>query len=99
MSTHTIHEDISSHGLAGGCPRCEEHAENPVRDLDRENLSALIEMAVDRSIRPRSSTEERAVANVLTAMERFGAIAQCNPEAAMAYLEKWGITVIGFESR
>ena len=97
MSTHTIHEDISTHGLAPGCPRCAEHAEDPVRDLDLENLRALVDMAVNRDIRPRSSTEERAVANVLTAMERFGAIAEAYPEEALSYLQKWGITIIGFE--
>ena len=46
MSTHTIHEDISSHGLADGCPRCAEHAEDPIRDLDRGNLRDLVSLAV-----------------------------------------------------
>ena len=97
MSTHTIHEDIQSHGLADGCPRCEEHAEHPVRDLDRDNLRDLISLAVDNSIQPRSNCEARAVANVKTAMERFGAIAATSPQDAMSYLEKWGVVVLGIE--
>lgn len=96
-TTHTIHEDISSHGLADGCPRCEEHAEQPIRDLDRSNLCDLVSMAVDRSIRPRSGTEERAVATVLNAMEQFGRIAEVAPEEALAYLDRWGIAILGFE--
>lgn len=96
-TTHTIHEDISSHGLAPGCPRCAEHAENPVRDLDLENLRALVNLAVNRDIRARSETEAIAAAKVLTAMEQFGRIAEAYPEEALSYLQKWGITIIGFE--
>lgn len=96
-TTHTVHEDISSHGLAPGCPRCAEHAENPIRDLDTENLRVLVNLAVNRDIRPRSVAEEVAAANVLTAMERFGRIAEAYPEEALAYLQKWGIEILGFE--
>lgn len=96
-TTHTVHEDISTHGLAGGCPRCWEHAENPVRDLDPENLRVLVNMAVNRDIPPRSEPEAVAVSNVLSAMERFGRIAEAYPEEALSYLLRWGIEVLGFE--
>lgn len=96
--SHRIHEDIQTHGLADDCERCAQHAENPTRDLDPENLRTLVEMAVDRGIRPRSDTEERAVANVLTTMERFGRIAEASPLAAMTYLERWGLRVLLMEA-
>ena len=95
-TTHTIHDDISTAGLSDDCERCAEHAENPIRDLDTENLQALVEMAVDRTLPPRSEAEGVAVANVLTAMERFGRIAEAHPEAAMDYLKRWGIEVVAF---
>lgn len=97
-TTHTIHDDIREAGLADDCERCAEHAENPIRDLDSGNLRNLIELAVNRDIHPRTNAEGVAVANVLTAMERFGRIAEANPEAAMAYLSKWGITVVMYET-
>lgn len=43
MTTHTYHEDSHTHGLADGCPRCEEHAEHPERNLDSRNLKRLME--------------------------------------------------------
>lgn len=96
-TTHTIHSDISVSGLADGCPRCEEHAKDPIRDLDLENLRFIVNLAANRDLRPRSAAEARAAANVLTAMERFGRIAEAYPEEALSYLQKWGITIIGFE--
>jgi hypothetical protein len=97
MSTHTIHEDISTHGLAAGCPRCWEHAENPTRDLDHENLRTLVMMAVDRGIRPRSEPEAVAVSNVLSIMEQFGRLAESYPEQVLEYLLRWGIEVVSFD--
>jgi hypothetical protein len=94
---HTIHDDIRDVGLVDGCPRCEEHAEHPIRDLDLANLRRLIELACDRSIRPRSQAEGVAAANVLTAMERFGKIAEADPAMAVDYLKRWGIEVVAFD--
>lgn len=39
--THTKHPSSLEHGLADGCPRCRELAENPTRWLDRDHLSAF----------------------------------------------------------
>ena len=96
-TTHTVHTDVSVAGLADGCPRCLEHAADPVRDLDLENLRFIVNLAANRDLRPRSDAEGRAAANVLTAMERFGRIAEAYPEEALAYLQKWGINILGFE--
>ena len=98
-TTHTIHEDIYTHGLDDDCERCKEHAENPIRDLDKTILHRLVEMAVDRSIKPRSEAEGVAVANVLTVMEKFGRLAESHPEAAVAYLDRWGIEVVLMDVR
>lgn len=41
MASHDPHEDISTHGLADGCERCDEIAGNPIAFLDGENFRAL----------------------------------------------------------
>jgi hypothetical protein len=80
--------------LSDGCPACEEIAACPVRLADRRVLSTLIAMATDRGVQPRTENEAKAVANVLTTLERFGRIAEVEPELAIAYLgEKWRIPV------
>jgi hypothetical protein len=42
MAIHTPHPDSHTHGLADDCPRCAEHAVDPVRGLDDENLLNLV---------------------------------------------------------
>ena len=42
MTTHAPHPDIATHGLAPGCPRCEEHAARPLTTLDLENILRLL---------------------------------------------------------
>jgi hypothetical protein len=37
-----VHPSIRDHGLADDCPRCAEHAEDPVACLDDGNLRDLI---------------------------------------------------------
>jgi hypothetical protein len=37
MASHTPHPDTHEHGLADGCPRCDELAERPL-ELDHENM-------------------------------------------------------------
>lgn len=42
MASHGPHPDSHTHGLADGCPRCQEHAEHPERGLDRDNIRRLL---------------------------------------------------------
>lgn len=42
MTTHSPHPDSHTHGLADGCPRCQEHAEHPERGLARDNIRRLL---------------------------------------------------------
>ena len=66
MSIHTPHPDSHTNGLADGCPRCAEHAEDLV-SLDADNLRSLWERMIaferddDYSMSPRSGTEARAM--------------------------------------
>jgi hypothetical protein len=58
--THTPHADVHTHGLADDCPRCSEHAENPLASLDRQCIQDLLQrLNLDWS--PRSETEARAM--------------------------------------
>lgn len=41
MTTHTLHDDILTHGLDPACLRCAEIAENPGSQLDQPNLLRL----------------------------------------------------------
>ena len=41
MTTHTLHDDILTHGLDPTCPRCVEHSEHPLGSLDTANLQRL----------------------------------------------------------
>lgn len=89
---HTDHPDVHTHGLADGCPRCEEHAENPT-SLDARMLGALVTLALDpsRFAAGRSEMELRAAAVVLTWMERFGKLAETAPDETLGYLRRWGV--------
>lgn len=44
MATHGKHEG-PDHILYDNCPRCEQHAEDPFKDLDGRSLDALILIA------------------------------------------------------
>jgi hypothetical protein len=66
MATHTLHPDSHTHGLADGCPRCEEHAEHPTWTLDEANLAALRER-VEKGLGARSDNEARAMRNLAEA--------------------------------
>lgn len=63
MSTHTVHPDIHTHGLADGCPRCEEIASNPLASLDTENLNLLLGR-MTTSLPPRSANEWLAMQRI-----------------------------------
>jgi hypothetical protein len=43
MTTHILHADVLTHGLDSHCPRCREHAENPLASLDTAMLRRLSE--------------------------------------------------------
>ena len=60
MSTHSLHPDILTHGLADSCERCAEHAERPLDGLDQKNIASLI-ARVQGHEEPRSANEYRAM--------------------------------------
>lgn len=66
--THTTHEEIREHGLADGCPRCEEHAQDPFRSLDDGNLNELL-IRAENDERPRSQNEGIAMNKVRDALQ------------------------------
>lgn len=41
MSSHIRHGDVHKVGLVDGCPRCAEHAEDPLRALDPQMVAQL----------------------------------------------------------
>ncbi len=67
MSVHTLHPSIREHGLGDGCPRCAEHAEDPVAGLDDANLRDLIARTrrwMSDEDFPRSDTEQDAMRKI-----------------------------------
>jgi hypothetical protein len=93
MTIHNVHPDTHTHGLADDCPRCAEHAENPIRSLDHENLRRIMELAVDQG---GSATylDQVAAANVLTTLERAGHLARTDPDIFFTYLQRYGIFAV-----
>lgn len=65
MTTHTYHPDSLTHGLDAACPRCQEHALDPIGGLDRPHLTRLL-------IGATYSVLDRAAANRLR--EQLGRI-------------------------
>lgn len=64
--THGPHEDVHTHGLADGCPRCDEQARQPFETLDDTVLGNLVErtrlwQVNDRDGDPRSENERFAM--------------------------------------
>ncbi len=89
MTAHAVHPDSHENGLADGCPRCAEHAENPLASLDARNLRELVRRAVEDEP-ARSEAEALATARVREALERAGKIAEVAPVALAHYLaERW----------
>lgn len=87
---HAKHPDVHERGLADDCPRCAEMAERPTAECDEEVLRALVELAIrrDRLSRSRSEAEAVASAQVLTALERAGRIAEVAPDLLGRYLRE-----------
>ena len=92
MTIHTIHEDSHTHGLADDCPRCAEHAEDPVSTLDGINLLRIVRLAVDpdRFANALTETDLVAAAKVLNSLERVGAISRYAPGEVLEFLSRYG---------
>ena len=67
MASHSQHPDSHTNGLADGCERCDEHAENPFSGLDDDNLRALLVRVID-DLPARSNNEMLAMRNMRTAV-------------------------------
>lgn len=64
MTVHSYHPDVHEHGLQDGCPRCDEHANDPFLALDSVMIANLIERVNERH-EPRSDNEQRAMLAVV----------------------------------
>lgn len=89
MTMHSIHPDTHTHGLADDCERCAEHAADPLRGLDDENLTRLIHAAVDRSIPPLTYTDAVASASILTTLEHAGHLYRTAPDLVGEFFSRW----------
>ena len=76
MSAHSIHPDTHMYGLADRCARCAEHAANPFRGLDAENLRNLADRC-DRGLEGRSENEATAMAAMRDALDQARYLAAC----------------------
>lgn len=97
---HSMHGDIHEIGLQDNCPACEEHAQQPWRNLDNEMLSQLIRQNYHyRYLKeydkyaPRSDVEAIAMTNITNIMERMGQLMSVDGGGYIrSYLEKnWRI--------
>lgn len=71
--THGPHDDVHTHGLADGCPRCDEQAAQPFETLDDTVLGNLVDrtrlwQVNDLAGDPRSENERKAMRVVEVAM-------------------------------
>jgi len=57
MPSHDPHDEIADAGLADGCERCDEIAENPVAYLDGENFRALWAKMISVEYDDQAATE------------------------------------------
>lgn len=63
MTTHINHPDCHEGGLVDGCPRCKEHADTPLAELDEEMIAQLRERI--RTKQPgRSKLEAQAMRRI-----------------------------------
>ena len=104
--SHSLHPDIHEHGLADGCEACKDAAERPWASLDETSLYDLVDRTLsDRfpeypvqvaggSAAARSDTEARAMAVVMTALERSAMLASKHPAGFLWYArERWGVNL------
>lgn len=93
MSTHTVHQDIHSHGLADGCPRCEEHSHNPLATLDDKVITNLLRRVA--SGEPgRSDNEDTAMLNIKQVLDGTAALGRLDHKAVARYLSRNGVHLI-----
>lgn len=78
MTTHTAHEDVHTHGLADGCPRCAEHAYEPFVSLDETTLRNLVRRVYDGES-GRSDYEDMAMINVKQMLDQAAELAALDP--------------------
>lgn len=92
MTLHTSHPDTHTHGLADDCPRCAEHAIDPVFTLDDANLARIVRLACSRTKRfdAMTRTDLRASTVVLNLLERVGPIARVEPHELTRFLKRYG---------
>lgn len=69
VSPVAVHSYPDSHeyGLADDCPRCEQHARDPLRGLDDDNVTNLL-WRVETGQPPRSTNEAIAMAHIRDAI-------------------------------
>jgi hypothetical protein len=92
-TTHTVHEDVHTHGLADGCPRCVQHAENPLRDLDDTVVRSLM-LRVINGEEPRSENERIAMFEVKLALQQACRLAWLNPVQFAKYAKQHDVHLI-----
>ena len=93
MSTTHIAHESEEDMLEDGCPRCKEHASNPLGELDDRMLTALMERIVHRK-EGRSEVEREAMKNVELAMGSAGMLFSAAPDYMVQFMNaRWGIRV------
>lgn len=101
MPVHTQHPDVLTHGLDDDCPRCEEIAERPIKELDRTNLRRIMLIATDKNRLAANAlyttNDLIASAKVLTLMEQAGHLAETGPGLLFEYLKRWGVEVTSYK--
>ena len=75
MATHTNHPDTHEFGLADGCPRCDQQAEDPIVGLDTRNLMAVVER-ISLDLVGRSNNESQAMSQIRRVMVRVERLEQ-----------------------
>ena len=92
-TTHTVHEDVHTHGLADDCERCAEHAQDPLRGLDEETLRNLLERVVNRE-GYRSENERVAIISMTRALQEAASLAELSPLLFAKYMKSRGVHLI-----
>ncbi len=89
-TTHTVHDDVHEHGLADACDRCNEHAQQPLLNLDNETLSNLFARTCAGEP-ARSENEGIAMFNLERILLQTVELAKLDPTAYAKYLKQRGV--------
>lgn len=91
MTIHSPHPDTHAHGLQDDCPRCQEHAEDPISSLDAGNLRRIVRLACDRDRfeHALTRTDLVAAARVLSQLERTGHLFRTAPVEVLEFLSRY----------